>query len=124
MSFPPYYFADRIPAPIRGFISLSSGHGTRTLAHELGHKLINVSHEGGETCPAFTAYGGHLMLYGNGEEIGSGEEGRWQRERLLLSPFAYREVDGVAVFDNHFEDGGIYRDSLYGDFAIDPPCGD
>ncbi len=122
MSFPPYYFADRIPADIRGFISMSSSGGTRTLAHELGHKLINVSHEGGETCPAFTAYGQHLMLYGSGEEIGAGREGRFQRERLQLSPYLHRDVDGEAVFDNHYEDGGIYRDGLYGDFAIERPC--
>jgi hypothetical protein len=47
LSFPPYAHADRIPAKIRGVITLSTTPSrffpdSRVLSHELGHKLINV----------------------------------------------------------------------------------
>jgi hypothetical protein len=58
----------------------------------------------------------------DGERIASGAEGRWHAERLLVSPFLYTLEDGTATFANRFQDGGIYRDRLYGDLVIDPPC--
>jgi hypothetical protein len=127
LSFPPYAYADRIRDEIRGVITLSSTPSpfdrlTRVLAHELGHKLINVSHEGIGVCPSFEADGDDLMLYGNGERIAPGAGGRYHLERLLLSPFLHTAPSGVAEFANHFEDGGIYRDRLYGELVVDPPC--
>lgn len=127
LSFPPYFYADRIPMEVRGIITLSSGQSgpfadTKTLAHELGHKLIDVSHEGVGVCPTFEADGEDLMLYGGGERVPSGAEGRWHLERLLLSPFLYRLEDGTAEFGTVYEDGGVYADGLYGDYVVDPPC--
>lgn len=122
LSFPPYMFADRMPEHLRGIITMS-GSGTKTLAHEMGHNLMNISHEGVGVCPAFATHGDDLMLYGSGTRIPAGLEGRWQQERLHLSPFLYYMADGERVFDNEFLDGGRYFDRLYGEFAIDPPCG-
>tara|TARA_R110002073_G_C9489873_1_gene580738 strand:- start:3119 stop:4135 length:1017 start_codon:yes stop_codon:yes gene_type:complete len=127
LSFPPYAYSDRIPEPIRGVITLSYEQPrffpeTRTLSHELGHKLINVSHEGVGVCPAFAADGPELMLYGNGELIPAGAEGRWHQERLLLSPFLYTKSQGDYEYPNIFQAGGIYTDPLYGSYIIDPVC--
>jgi hypothetical protein len=129
LSLPPYSYAERMPAGIRGAITFSFAvtqfnPNTRILSHELGHKLINVSHEGSTVCPSFEADGPELMLYGNGEDIPAGAGGRYHQERLSLSPFLYTVEDGAPVFANAFEDGGIYRDGLYGGLFIDPPCGD
>ncbi len=127
LSFPPYFYADRIPMDVRGIITLSSGLSgpfadTKTLAHEIGHKVIDVSHEGVGVCPTFEADGEDLMLYGSGERIPSGAEGRWHVERLLLSPFLYRLEGGTARFATVYEDGGVYDDGLYGSYVVDPPC--
>ena len=127
LSFPPYVHADRIPRAMRGVITYSRSPSIlspigRVLAHELGHKLINVSHEGIGVCPSFEADGDDLMLYGGGTRIPAEAEGRYQRERLALSPFLYTLQGGVANFANRYQDGGIYRDRLYGSLAIDPPC--
>lgn len=127
LSFPPYAYADRIPQHIRGIITLSLDLGwfradTKTLAHEIGHKAINVSHEGVGVCPAFAADGEDLMLYGDGERIPSGAEGRWHQERLQLSPFIYRLEGGTARFVNTYSEGGVYTDPLYGAYVVDPPC--
>ena len=46
LSMPSYLFEDRIPHPIRGVFTISQPTGDKTLYHEMGHKLINVSHEG------------------------------------------------------------------------------
>lgn len=118
LSFAPYTLADRIPRDLRGVITSSWG----ALAHELGHKLINVSHEGVGQCPAFVEYGEDLMLYGSGTRIPGGEEGRWQQERLHLSPFLYTERDGVAEFNVDYEEGGHYSDPIYGEYAVTPAC--
>ncbi len=127
LSFPPYFYADRIPIDVRGIITLSSGQSgpfadTKTLAHEIGHKVIDVSHEGVGVCPTFEADGEDLMLYGSGERIPSGAEGRWHVERLMLSPFLYRLEDGTARFATVYEQGGVYDDGLYGSYVVDPPC--
>lgn len=62
------------------------------------------------------------MLYGSGERIPSGAEGRWQVERLMLSPFLYRLEGGTASFANVYQDGGVYDDGLYDDYVVPPPC--
>lgn len=121
LSFPPYMFAERMPLHMRGIITMSS-QGAWTLAHEMGHNMINISHEGIGQCPAFAVQGDDLMLYGGGTRIPSGLEGRWQQERLQLSPFLYTVVDGERVFENEFLDGGRYHDPLYGRFMFDVPC--
>ncbi|MFP6766875.1 MAG: hypothetical protein VB859_01810, partial [Planctomycetaceae bacterium] len=71
LSLPAYLFESRIPRRIRGVITLcrKSGKGGRTIAHELGHKLINVSHEHRKISPQFEVRGeGGLMIYGRGTE--------------------------------------------------------
>jgi len=124
ISFPPYSFADRIPKHLRGVISFQrSKPNRRVLAHELGHKLINVSHEGLHVCPQGTgdAVPG-LMGYGDDTGIHGGEGGRWHKERLVLSPFLYRIVDGEKVWNDEYESGGSYADPIYGDFIMQPAC--
>lgn len=120
LSFPPYMHGDRIPRHLRGAITMS---GPGPLAHELGHKLINVSHEGVGACPAFEAYGDDLMLYGSGSRIPAGADGRWQVERLHVSPFVYRVEDQAATFNRDFIEGGRYADPIYGTYVVDPVCG-
>ena len=56
------------------------------------------------------------------DRIPSGPEGRWQKERLHLSPFLHREVDGVAVYNDDFAEGGHYADPIYGQYVMDPVC--
>jgi hypothetical protein len=124
ISFPPYLFADRIPKRLRGVISFQRSHANRrVLAHELGHKLINVSHEGLAVCPqgSGTDVPG-LMGYGESVEIFDGEEGRWHFERLLRSPFLYRMVDGEKVWNQEYENGGSYDDPIYERHIMSPAC--
>ena len=83
-----------MPKNLRGVITLTNlsrpDRLRRTIAHEIGHKAINVSHEYGDINPQHEIYEeGGLMIYGDGEEIPSGEKGRWHLERLQLSPFVY-----------------------------------
>ena len=123
-SFPPYTLADRIPARLRGVITLSSeSTPSRTLAHELGHKLINVSHEGVGRGPQGVQSGpDDLMIYGSGTRIPAGPEGRFQLERLLVSPFLYRLVRGERRFNPPYLEGGHYWDPIYeGRWAEEPP---
>jgi hypothetical protein len=124
ISFPPYMLADRIPKQLRGVISFQrSRESRRTMAHELGHKLINVSHEGLDVCPKGdgTDIPG-LMGYGESLEIFGGEEGRWHQERLLRSPFLYRIVDGQKVWNDEYENGGTYDDPIYESLTVKPAC--
>jgi hypothetical protein len=122
-SFPPYMFADRIPARARGVITLSSSRlSSRTMAHELGHKLINVSHEGVGKSPQGEQWGsGDLMIYGSGTRIPSGAEGRYQLERLQRSPFLYRTVARKRRFNPPYRKGGYYWDPVYEGLWADPP---
>jgi len=124
ISFPPYLFADRIPKHLRGIISFErSQPSRRTMAHELGHKLINVSHEGLNVCPQGSGEDvPGLMGYGESVEIFGGEEGRWHRERLLRSPFLYRIVDGEKVWNREYETGGNYADPIYEGLVMEPVC--
>lgn len=123
LSFPTYMYSENIPAEHRGVISISNlqrgDRSRRTIAHELGHKLMNVSHEYKETHPGHEVYAdGGLMLYGDGEDIPSGEAGRWHLERLLMSPFLYRIENGDKVWNDDYLEGGHYYDPLYGDKVI------
>jgi hypothetical protein len=124
ISFPPYLFANRIPKHLRGVISFQrSKPNRRVMAHELAHKLINVSHEGLDVCPQGSgdAVPG-LMGYGESVEIFSGKEGRWHQERLLRSPFLYRIVDGEKVWNREYAEGGSYDDSVYDGLIMEPAC--
>lgn len=124
LSFPPYIHGDRLPRHLRGVITISNltrgANRFKTVAHEIGHKTLNVSHEYGQIDPEFEVVGeGGLMIYGSGVEISSGESGRWHRERLELSPFLYREDEsGKRAWNPDFEEGGHYFDPIYGDFVV------
>ncbi len=124
LSFPAYSHVEEIPERLRGVITLSNlarpDRFRRTIAHEIGHKVINVSHEYRETDPEHEVYAdGGLMVYGDGEEIPAGEAGRWQLERLRLSPFLYvLNEDGSRTWNRGYEEGGHYYDPLYGDYVV------
>ena len=124
LSFPPYSYGGSIDDRIRGMFTITNlqrdDRARRTIAHEIGHKVINVSHEYKETSPEHEVYGeGGLMIYGSGEEILAGEEGRWHIERLHLSPFLYMlNEDGSKEWNPDFEENGHYYDPIYGDYVI------
>lgn len=118
LSFPTYILLDGIPQDLRGCITMESATG-RTLAHELGHKLINVSHEGLGVSPAFsgnTIPG--LLGYGTSIEIYDGQAGRWHKERLLLSPFLYKNKNGTKVYNPDYTEVGAYDDPIYGSYIM------
>lgn len=118
LSFPGYILNEGIPKNLRGCITMESATG-RTLAHELGHKLINVSHEGLNVSPAFsgnTIPG--LLGYGTSVEIYGGQVGRWHKERLLLSPYLYKKVNGTKVYNPDYNEVGAYDDSIYGSYVM------
>lgn len=122
-SFPAYSFEDRIPLSLRGFVSILPSAGARTLSHEFGHKLINVSHEGLDACPQFDGGGiPGLMGYGRSTEIFSGRKGRFHKERLHLSPFIYKIVNGEKVHNPDYEEFGHYRDPIYAGMFLTPEC--
>lgn len=124
LSFPPYTYVGTLPSRLRGVFTISNlgrpDRLRRTLAHEIGHKAMNVGHEYNDIDPQNEVYAeGGLMVYGSGEEIPSGEEGRWHRERLLLSPFVYRlQEDGTKRWNPDFQEGGHYYDPIYGDYVV------
>lgn len=124
LSFPSYSYWNTIPRQYRGAITIDNlstpSRARRTIAHEIGHKVMNVSHEYKETSPAHEVYAdGGLMLYGSGEDIPSGEAGRWHLERLLMSPYLYRlKPDGTKQWNPDYKDGGHYYDPLYGNKAV------
>ncbi len=93
------------------------------MAHELDYKLVNVSHEGLHECPQGSGDDvPGLMGYGESIEIFEGEEGRWHLERLLLSPFLYRIIDGAKVWNAEYEAGGSYDDPIYEGLIMEPAC--
>ena len=124
VSFPPYMYADRIPKYFRGVISIQkSKKDYRTMSHEFGHKLINVSHEGLDKCPAGSGEKiPGLMGYGTSNEIFSGARGRWHVERLKKSPFLYRLENGKKVWNRDYIKGGVYDDPIYGGMVVKPVC--
>ena len=120
LSFPSYTLEDRIPRRLRGVITVQNiFHSQKILAHEIGHKLINVSHEYRGIAPEHEVEAeGGLMVYGEGTDIAAGLEGRWHLERLLRSPYLYRiEVDGRRVYNADYQEHGHYADPIYGDLV-------
>jgi hypothetical protein len=123
LSFPTYSYCNTLPTAMRGVITITNlsrpDRFRRTVAHEIGHKVMNVSHEYKTTNPGHEIYAdGGLMLYGDGEDIPSGKEGRWHLERLHLSPFLYRLIDGKKVWNDDYKKGGHYYDPIYGDKVV------
>lgn len=124
LSFPTYAYVKEIPEEFRGVITITNlerpDRARRTIAHEIGHKVINVSHEYGDINPENEVFAeGGLMVYGQGEEIQSGLKGRWHVERLQLSPFLYRlNKDGKKEWNPDYIEGGHYYDPLYNDKTI------
>lgn len=125
LSFPSYSYCNMMPKNLRGIITLTNlsrpDRLRRTIAHEIGHKAINVSHEYRDINPQHEIYAdGGLMIYGDGEEIPSGAKGRWHLERLLLSPFIYTlDQDGKKGWNPDYKEGGHYYDPIYGHYAIE-----
>jgi hypothetical protein len=129
LSFPSYSYPG-LPRHLRGVITVTRNDlMQRLIAHELGHKLMNVSHEYRGVNPQHEVRAdGGLMLYGKGTEIASGVEGRWHRERLHLSPYVYRmDAVGRKQWNPDYREAGHYYDPIYGDyvvrFAPDAPTG-
>jgi len=124
LSFPSYSYCNTMPDNLRGVITLTNlsrpDRLRKTIAHEIGHKAINVSHEFGDLDPQHEIYkGGGLMIYGDGEEIPSGEKGRWHLERLKLSPFIYYlDKNGIKNWNEDYKEGGHYYDPIYGNYVL------
>ncbi|NJO12852.1 MAG: hypothetical protein HC872_04625 [Gammaproteobacteria bacterium] len=121
LSFPSYTYRD-IPRRLRGVITIDKDEPLkRIVAHELGHKLMNVSHEYRQIDPQHEVRAeGGLMLYGAGTDIAPGAEGRWHRERLHLSPYLYRQAaDGTRQWNPDYREGGHYYDPIYGDKVVE-----
>ena len=124
LSFPAYSYPGTIPNQYRGAITITNlqrpDRQRRTIAHEIGHKVMNVSHEYMEISPEHEVYAdGGLMVYGAGEEIPSGKEGRWHLERLRISPYLYvLEEDGSKTWNDDFAENGHYYDPIYGEYVI------
>jgi hypothetical protein len=124
LSFPTYSYPGTIPARYRGVITISNlsrpDRFRRTVAHEIGHKVMNVSHEYRDVDPEHEVYAeGGLMVYGSGEEIGGGREERWHVERLRVSPFLYRlNQDGSKTWNPDYREGGHYYDPIYGEHVV------
>ena len=124
LSFPTYSYCNTLPAAFRGVITITNlsrpDRYRLTIAHEIGHKAMNVSHEYMATNPGHEVYAdGGLMLYGLGEDIPSGKEGRWHLERLLVSPFLYRlNDDNTKAWNEDYKEGGHYYDPLYGNKVV------
>ena len=124
LSFPTYSYGAEMPAELRGVITISNlsrpDRLRKTVAHEIGHKVINVSHEYQDINPENEVFAeGGLMVYGKGEEIPSGVSGRWHFERLLLSPFLYQvNKEDKKEWNPDYIEGGHYYDPLYKDKVI------
>jgi hypothetical protein len=124
LSFPTYSYCNTMPPAFRGVITITNlarpDRFRGTVAHEIGHKAMNVSHEYMDTNPGHEIYAdGGLMLYGDGEDIPSGEKGRWHLERLLMSPFVYTmDQNGNKIWNEDYKEGGHYYDPLYGDKVV------
>lgn len=125
LSFPGYMYGATIPRHLRGVISITDltkdANSWKTIAHELGHKLMNVSHEYRDMGPQHEVRSDEgLMFYGSGTEIPSGPEGRYHHERLHRSPHIYREAaDGSRTWNPDYEAGGFYHDPIYEGISVD-----
>ena len=123
-SFPSYIYQDRIPSHLRGVITLGRKSKTNSImAHELAHKLINASHEGGSSCPKFsgTKIPG-ILGYTGSTQILSGVEGRFHGERLRKSPFVYQIKNDKKVWNTDYQKDGVYSDPIYGKYIMTPVC--
>ena len=124
LSFPGYMYGATMPRHLRGVITITNlakdENSWKTIAHELGHKLMNVSHEYRETSPQHEVRAdGGLMLYGKGTEIASGPDGRYHLERLQRSPFIYREsTDGTRNWNPDYIGDGFYYDPIYEGISV------
>ncbi|MBT8402275.1 MAG: hypothetical protein KJP18_00370 [Gemmatimonadetes bacterium] len=121
LSFPSYTLEDRIPRRLRGVITIQNiFHTEKIVAHEIGHKLINVSHEYRDIAPEHEVQAeGGLMVYGEGTEMPAGAEGRWHLERLLRSPYLYRiGPDGRRQYNPDYRESGHYADPIYADSIV------
>lgn len=125
LSFPGYMHGDLIPRRMRGVITITNlrrnEDSWKTIAHELGHKLMNVSHEHREVSPAHEIQSDEgLMLYGEGTEIASGAQGRFHHERLHRSPFIYTEgADGEREYNPDYLGRGFYYDPIYEGVSVE-----
>lgn len=124
LSFPGYSYGATLPRYLRGVITITdltrNDRSWKTIAHELGHKLMNVSHEHRDTGPAHEVYAEEgLMLYGAGTEIASGHAGRFHRERLHVSPYLYVEQDGRRDYNADYVGDGFYHDPIYDGLCIE-----
>ncbi len=124
LSFPGYMYGATMPRSFRGAISITDltkdENSWKTVAHELGHKLMNVSHEYREVAPQHEVRAdGGLMLYGRGTEIPSGPEGRFHRERLHRSPYVYRVEGSERMWNPDYVADGFYHDPIYAGISID-----
>lgn len=125
LSFPGYMYGATMPHHLRGVITITDlakdANSWKTIAHELGHKLLNVSHEFRETSPQHEVRAdGGLMLYGKGAEIPAGADGRFHRERLHVSPYIYRvDADGNRRWNPQYQGDGFYYDGIYDGISVD-----
>ena len=125
LSFPGYMYGSTLPRHLRGVITITdlvkSKDSWKTIAHELGHKLLNVSHEYREVSPQHEVDAdGGLMLYGSGTEILAGLEGRFHFERLQVSPYIYTENEqGDREWNADYVEDGFYYDPLYEGISVD-----
>ena len=96
LSFPGYSHRDTIPRHLRGVITLTNlarATSWKTVAHELGHKLINASHEYRDIDPQHEVYGDEgLLHYGAGTDIPSGPDGRFHRSDCIDHPSSTGET--------------------------------
>ena len=129
LSFPAYMYGSTMPRHLRGVITITDltkdDDSWKTIAHELGHKLMNVSHEYRDTSPQHEVRAdGGLMLYGRGTDIPSGSGGRFHRERLHRSPYVYRlDEAGERNYNPDYATDGFYYDGIYEGISmeIEPP---
>ena len=123
ISFSPFSLEDRIPRDLRGsiFISGIPGDLDKLLAHELGHILINVTHEYRDKDYNYEGpVEGGLLVSGEEYDIPSGIDGRWHLERLLMSPFIYRlDEDNNKIWNDDFIENGHYFDPIYDGKFVD-----
>jgi hypothetical protein len=124
LSFPGYSYGATLPRHLRGVITITdltrNDRSWKTIAHELGHKLMNVSHEHREINPAHEIHSEEgLMLYGAGTEIAAGRAGRFHRERLHVSPYLYVEEGGERDYNPDYVGDGFYHDPIYDGLCID-----
>ena len=118
LSFPGYMYGATMPRHLRGVITITDltkdENSWKTVAHELGHKLMNVSHEYRDVAPQHEVRAdGGLMLYGSGTEIPAGEAGRFHRERLHRSPYIYRHDERGREWNDDYAEDGFYADPIY-----------